>query len=109
MIDPIGLFLILRIPSEDKQKNCLPTLLSLSSNPGQFIEVRTSKNALALGKIFSKYSTLTTNEIAEILDLDSQKVYKYLMKLENEGLLEKSVIREGGTFRAYWKVKDKKI
>ncbi|TFG12688.1 MAG: winged helix-turn-helix transcriptional regulator [Promethearchaeota archaeon] len=55
--------------------------------------------------IFKKRDELTTVEISEILNLDSQKIYKYLTKLKEKEVLRKIIKREGNTSRAYWILK----
>ncbi len=57
--------------------------------------------------LFERDKELTTLEISDLLKLNHQKIYKYLGKLEKEEFLIKRVIRDGSTFRANWKLKDK--
>ena len=55
--------------------------------------------------IFKRRDELTTVEISEIINLDSQKIYKYLTKLKKKEVLRKIIKREGNTYRAYWNLK----
>ncbi len=56
--------------------------------------------------ILNLNSRITTNRVAELLDLEYWKVYRYLNELEKENLLEKTILREGKVNKAYWKLKD---